>query len=284
MANGNTQHRTALSRYFSDIRAFKNLTRADEVCLSQKVRQGCGSSRDTLIRSNLGFVVKVATEYRGLGMPFEDLLNEGNLGLIEAADRYDSSKGTKFITYAIWWIRKSVLRALTERSTVVRIPGYQMRKVREIRQVENQLARQLGRMPRRDEISRQLDRSLSKIDETLQLRRSQVDIDARSEDDKGRPLAEVLADANQASAEEAMVEQEAHELVAAALRRLSTQERAVVAARFGLDGMAPMTLRQIGKQMQISRERVRQIECQAKDRIRNIVLARRRATFVPLDH
>ena len=142
---------TVLSRYFSEIRKYPLLTKKQEQGLARNVKKGCRDSLDELVKSNLSFVVKVASEYRNLGMPFEDMLNEGNIGLIEAAHRYDASKGTKFITYAIWWIRKSILKSLGEHSSLVRVPTYQMKKVREIRDAENSLRRSLGRKPKRDQ-------------------------------------------------------------------------------------------------------------------------------------
>ena len=118
-----------LSRYFAEIREYPLLTKEEEITLAQDITRGRNGALNDLIESNLSFVVKVASEYRNLGLPFEDLLNEGNIGLIEAAHRYDASKGTKFITYAIWWIRKSILKALSEHANLVRVPTYQMKKV-----------------------------------------------------------------------------------------------------------------------------------------------------------
>ena len=155
-------------------------------------KKGCKDSLNGLIESNLSFVVKVASEYRNLGLPFEDLLNEGNLGLIEAAHRYDASKGTKFITYAIWWIRKSILKALSEHSSLVRVPTYQMKKVREIRDVEANLSRRLGRRPRRDEISARLERSLAKVDQILQYSLREMSLDDKLGKDRDKPIASKL--------------------------------------------------------------------------------------------
>ncbi len=177
MRSSQSQHSATLARYFSDIRHYPPLTRERECALARNVKTGCKVSRDELVQANLSFVVKVASEYRNLGLPFEDLLNEGNLGLIEAAHRYDASKGTKFITYAIWWIRKSILKALSEHSSLVRVPTYQMKKVREIRDAENTLRRKLGRKPKREEISERLSKSVNKIDQTLQLKLREVSLD-----------------------------------------------------------------------------------------------------------
>ncbi len=266
---------TLLSRYFSEIRNYPLLTKEEELVLAENVRNGCKASLNELIESNLSFVVKVASEYRNLGLPFEDLLNEGNIGLIEAAHRYDASKGTKFITYAIWWIRKSVLKALSEHSNLVRIPNYQLKKVREIRDAEAILRRSLGRKPRRDEISRQLSKSVAKVDQVLQFNMREMSLDDKVGKDRETPISDFLEDKDRTSAEDDLLKQEASTLVTEALDHLSVQERTVVGFRFGLDTGKSLTLKEIGLKMGISRERVRQIECQAKTRLRKIFARRR---------
>jgi len=207
-----------LSRYFSEIRGYPLLSKDQEHVLAREVQnKGCQNSLNGLIESNLSFVVKVASEYRNLGLPFEDLLNEGNLGLIEAARRYDASKGTKFITYAIWWIRKSILKALSEHSSLVRVPTYQMKKVREIRDVEATLSRHLGRRPRRDEISKRLDRSLSKVDQILQFNLREMSLDDKFGKDRDKPVSDFLVDARSVNPEDDLIKREAITLVAEAL-------------------------------------------------------------------
>ena len=270
-----------LSRYFSEIRSYPLLTKDQEHSLAENVRKnGCKDSLNELIESNLSFVVKVASEYRNLGLPFEDLLNEGNLGLIEAAHRYDASKGTKFITYAIWWIRKSILKALSEHSTLVRVPTYQMKKVRELREAENSLRRKLGRKPRRDEISERLERSLSKVDQVLQFSMREMSLDDKMGRERDKPISDYLVDARSTNPESDLIKRESNGLVAEAMRHLSDQERTVLAHRFGISSGPPLTLKEIGEMMSISRERVRQIECQAKRRLRKL-FARKRLVKSP---
>jgi len=272
---------SVLSRYFSEIRLYPLLTKEQERRLARAVRKsGCRTSLNGLIESNLSFVVKVASEYRNLGLPFEDLLNEGNLGLIEAAHRYDASKGTKFITYAIWWIRKSILKALSEHSNLVRVPTYQMKKVREIRDAETTLSRKLGRKPRRDEISERLERSLSKVDQVLQFHMRELSLDDKLGQHRDKPIADFLVDAQSTSPEDDLIQRESGSLIAEALTHLSEQERKVIACRFGIAAGAPLTLKEIGEIMCISRERVRQIEFQAKTRLRKF-FARRRLASAP---
>jgi RNA polymerase primary sigma factor len=266
--------KSVLARYFHEIREFRSLSREEELELAENVRRGCDRSFEKLIEANLGFVVRVASEFRNLGLPFEDLLNEGNLGLIEAARRYDATKGTKFITYAIWWIRKSILRALAERSALVRLPSYQMKKVREIRRAEEVLRRVLGRKPWRSEISRSVERTESQVEQAMQFTQHSMSLDETAHSEGGNPISDSLIDEANDSVEEAMIRREDKGLIQEALGALSAQERFVVHHRFGIGGGPPATLRQIGDMMGVSRERVRQIEGHAKTKIRRFFAGR----------
>jgi RNA polymerase primary sigma factor len=275
MGTSRNAHNALLARYFHEIRSYPRLTREREVELAHHVEKGCESCRNQLVESNLSFVVKVASEYRNLGMPLEDLLNEGNLGLIEAASRFDASKGTKFITYAIWWIRKSILRALSERSTLVRVPGYQMKRVREIRDAESSLRRQLGRKPDREEISSRLRSDVSKIDQVLQFNMREVSLEHRVGREKDQTIQDYLPDERSPNAEDDMIQREDSCLVTEAVHELTEQEKSVVRYRYGLSGDRARTLKEVGELMNISRERVRQIEVKAKGRLRKIFDERR---------
>ena len=281
METTSKERSSVLSRYFSEIREYPLLTKDEELVLAEGVKNGDRAALNELIESNLSFVVKVSIEYRNLGLPFEDLLNEGNIGLIEAAHRYDASKGTKFITYAIWWIRKSILKALSEHSNLVRVPNYQMKKVREIRDAEASLRRSLGRAPERAEISQRLSKSVNKIDQVLQFSMREVSLDEKIGKDRDKPISDYLVDPACSSPEDDMIHRESSSLVGEAMSHLTEQERVVVAFRFGLAGGPPLTLKEIGEKMGISRERVRQIECQAKARLRKLFTKKRMAKSPP---
>jgi RNA polymerase primary sigma factor len=281
METTSKERSSVLSRYFSEIREYPLLTKDEELVLAEGVKRGDRAALNELIESNLSFVVKVSIEYRNLGLPFEDLLNEGNIGLIEAAHRYDASKGTKFITYAIWWIRKSILKALSEHSNLVRVPNYQMKKVREIRDAEASLRRSLGRAPEREEISQRLSKSVNKIDQVLQFSMREVSLDEKIGKDRDKPISDYLVDPASSSPEDDMIHRESSSLVGEAMSHLTEQERVVVAYRFGLAGGPPLTLKEIGEKMGISRERVRQIECQAKGRLRKLFTKKRMAKSPP---
>ena len=261
-----------VSRYLSEIREFPILSEEGERELSESLH-GRDKARALkgLIESNLAFVVKIVSEYPNPVLPFEDLLNEGNIGLIEAAHRFDPTRGTRFLSYAVWWIRKSILRALSEHRGQVRIPLSQMKNVRKVRATEQALVMMLGRMPEREEISRELRTTLAKIDKTLQTKRKELSLDDPIDWDDGTPISDRLVDRGSANPEEELLREETQELISLALKDLSHQERMVVISRFGLEGEETVTLREIGKRLGITAERVRQIEFQAMKRLRKAI-------------
>lgn len=273
---------SVLSQYFSEIRRFPLLSKAAEQDLARDIQKGDQQAVNNLVQSNLSFVAKVASEYRNLGMPFEDLLNEGNVGLIEAAHRFDADKDTKFISYAIWWIRKSILKALAEQTTTVRLPYSQMKKVKEIRKAEGALRNSLSRKPTREEISEHLQKNVEKIDRVLQHGVHEVSLDEPVGEEQETPLADCIRDVDRPSVEQGMLEREMVLGVSEAFEYLNEQQRTVISYRFGLNGRETLTLQDTGDRMGLSRERVRQIECQAKEKMRK-VFGKMRAIKKPAD-
>jgi len=262
------QLNSSTQRYLSEISRFPILSQEQERGVAAGVKQGSRHSLETLVQSNLSFVVKIACEYRNMGLSFEDLLNEGNVGLLEAARRYDAGKGTKFITYAIWWIRKSILKAMAEQTTLVRLPSYQIKKYRSISGAEAALTQKLGRRPERSEICDRLGERRECVDQVLRNRVRELSLDDRVGREQGNALADYLVDGNLESPEDNLIRSENTRLLHRALLVLNGQEREVLVGRFGLDGENGMTLREIGGVMSLSRERVRQIENQAKRKMR----------------
>jgi len=273
MAKGSTDRSSLISRYLHEISEFPLLTKDEEHAIArQMTRDG---TRDhtyhDLVKSNLSFVVKIASEYKNMGMPFEDLLNEGNIGLIEAAHHFDPSRGTKFITYAIWWIRKSILKSLSQHAAMVRIPNYQLKKVRNVRNTGRMLSRELGREADREEISKELRVTIAKIDEILQMKMREMSLDDKVGKDKDTPISDYLVDGRSVNPEDELIKHENQGLIRLALRNLSDQEQTVIINRFGLEGGRIFTLKEIGEKLGVSRERVRQIESQAKKRLRKVI-------------
>ena len=279
MVKPSTSKTSILSQYFSEIRNFPLLTRDEEKALARDIQRGKPQALENLVKSNLSFVAKVASEYRNLGIPFEDLLNEGNLGLIEAARRFDPEKNNKFISYAIWWIRKSILKALCEKSHVVRMPYSQIKKFKEIRKAEKALHRELGRAPNREEISEYLSKSITKIDKVLQYGVHETSLDVGVGEDQETPLAEILADTRACDPEERILDLETSDGLGEVYEQLSDQQKSVIAYRFGVNGGNPLTLQETGELIGVSRERVRQIENQAKARMRKLFIRRRRVNL-----
>ena len=273
MAKGSSDRNTCVSSYLREISEFPLLTKEEEHAIARKMSEAGapeGSYHD-LVKCNLSFVVKISSEYRNMGLPFEDLLNEGNIGLIEAAHHFDPTRGTKFITYAIWWIRKSILKALSQHAAMVRIPNYQLKKVRNVRNTGRMLSRELGREADREEISKELRVTIAKIDEILQMKMRELSLDDKVGRDKDTPISDYLVDGRSINPEDELIKHENQGLIRLALRNLTDQEQTVIINRFGLEGGRIFTLKEIGEKLGVSRERVRQIESQAKKRLRKAI-------------
>ncbi|MEK7798419.1 MAG: RNA polymerase sigma factor RpoD/SigA [Acidobacteriota bacterium] len=284
MANRSFERSSCVSKYLQEISEFPLLTKEEEHEVAVRMGETVGKdgSYHDLVKSNLSFVVKIASEYRNMGLPFEDLLNEGNIGLIEAAHHFDPSRGTKFITYAIWWIRKSILKALSQHSAMVRIPNYQLKKVRNVRNTERMLAKELGREADREEISKELRVTIAKIDEILQMKMRELSLDDKVGKDKDTPMSDYLVDGRSINPEDELIKNESQVVIRMALRSLTDQEQTVIINRFGLEGGRVFTLKEIGEKLGVSRERIRQIENQAKKRLRKLIARQQRSDGLTL--
>jgi RNA polymerase primary sigma factor len=272
MAGPYNEHSPSLSRFFKEISDFEPLSREREGTLASR---GDRRARDELVRSNLGFVVTVAKEYRSHGVPFEDLLHEGTLGLLEAARRFDGTKGVKFITYARWWIRKEILRALNEQTSLVTVPDHRKRMLRRIHIERETLERQLGRHLAWEELCAHSSRNTAEVERIRQAEHREVRIDdSEVNGGHGSGLFERLADPRDESAEDRMIRTQLRQRMTQALGLLSRRQRRILSGRFGLDGGRVQTLRELGVQEGISRERTRQIERESLKRLTKLMMRR----------
>ena len=278
MAKGSADRSTCVSKYLQEISEYPLLSKEQEHAIARRMNEAASGdpTYHDLVKSNLSFVVKIASEYKNMGLPFEDLLNEGNIGLIEAAHHFDPTRGTKFITYAIWWIRKSILKALSQHAAMVRIPNYQLKKVRNVKNTGRMLSRELGREADREEISKELRVTIAKIDEILQMKMREMSLDDKVGRDKDTPISDYLVDGRSVNPEDELIKHENHGLIRLALRNLTDQEQTVIINRFGLEGGRIFTLKEIGEKLGVSRERVRQIESQAKKRLKKNIAKHQR--------
>jgi RNA polymerase primary sigma factor len=228
---------------------------------------GLAGETEDLVTSNIRFVVRIAREYGNRGLPLEDLVNEGNVGLLEAARRFDPARGVTFLSYAVWWIRKSMIGAVARNAHIVHIPEYQRKRMRDLRNTGRALERALGREPGREEISRALDVPIAKVDRLLHFQVRKLSLDETAAGDQDTTLLEQLADDRSVSPEEEMARRQDRARLRVALRSLSGRELSVIVGRFGLDGGGVRTLRELARTLGLSREAVRLIEERARKRL-----------------
>lgn len=259
----------SLDVYLRDISRYPLITQADEVALAQRIRRGDQDALDTLVRSNLRFVVSVAKKYQNQGVSLADLINEGNLGLIRAAHKFDESKGIKFISYAVWWIRQAILQALAEQSRIVRVPLNRAGELHRIGRRTSALQQELGRDPTAGEIAEGMDIDVAEVERTLQISQAHVSLDAPMAPGEDNRLIDYLPDAAERSADAATMEHALTEGIETVFKSLRDREAKILRLYFGLDGPDPMTLEEIGAMMGITRERVRQIKEKALLRLRH---------------
>jgi len=260
----------SLATYLQEIRAFPLLTRADEEALARRIRNGDGEALNTLVCANLRFVVSVAKKYQKLGVSLGDLIDEGNLGLIRAAERFDETKGAKFISYAVWWIRQALLQALAEQAHTVRVPLSRASMLHTIGRRANVLRHELGREPTQQEVAAGLDIADEELASTMPIARSYVSLDAPIPGKEDAKLLDFLTDDVTPAPDESVVGDGLSDVVETALGRLRGREAKVLRLYFGFDGNEPMTLESIGASMGVTRERVRQIKERGLARLRSV--------------
>ena len=271
---------TTLDHYLRDISVYPLITREQEAALAVRIRAGDQAALDKLVRSNLRFVVSVAKKYQNQGVSLSDLVNEGNLGLIRAAHKFDETKEIKFISYAVWWIRQAILQALAEQSRMVRVPMNQAGTLYRIGRRVSKLQQTLEREPTPAEIAEGMDVSEAEVAKLVALTQAHVSLDAPLTPGEDTPLLDYLADEVSLAPDEQSHERALTQAIADSLARLKEREATILRLYFGIDEEEPMTLEQIGARLRITRERVRQIKEKALSRLRHTSRVRALESFL----
>mgnify|MGYP001810839983 FL=1 len=258
----------SLDKYLQEIGREELITVEDEVELAQRIRKGDQEALEKLTRANLRFVVSVAKQYQNQGLSLPDLINEGNLGLIKAAEKFDETRGFKFISYAVWWIRQSILQALAEQSRIVRLPLNQVGSLNKINKALSKFEQENERLPSPEELAVILDIPREKIADTLRVSGGHVSVDAPFVDGEDNNLLDVLPNTDSPNADRGLLNESLNKEIERALSTLTERERDIVKYFFGI-GSVEMTLEEIGEHFGLTRERVRQIKEKAIRRLRH---------------
>jgi RNA polymerase primary sigma factor len=258
----------SLDKYLQEIGKEELLSIDEEVELAQRIRKGDRKALERLTKANLRFVVSVAKQYQNQGLSLSDLINEGNVGLIKAAEKFDETRGFKFISYAVWWIRQSILQAIAEQSRIVRLPLNQVGSVNKITRALNEFEQENERRPNTGEIAERTDIPEEKIDEALKANGRHISVDAPFIDGEDNSLLDIMVNDNSPMADRELVRESLNAEINAALQILNERERNIITAFFGI-GQPEMTLEEIGTKYGLTRERVRQIKEKAIRRLRS---------------
>ena len=262
-AKAQNRRRTALELYLKDIAYNNLLTPQQEFDLAVRIRSGDRRSLEKMVESNLRFVITIAKEYQGRGLPLEDLIAEGNVGLVRAATRYDETVGVKFTTYAVWWIRQGILSALAEKARMVRLPVNKIKHLCRLERIASGLKQELGREPNTEEVARIAEMQPKQVQDLLDASRWHVSLDSPLEEGPDTSLLEIIEDKEAESPERVVMRRAMVEEIRSALETLSPREAQILKMYFGINGDDPMTLEQIGNQFSLTKERVRQIRDKA---------------------
>lgn len=264
-----TNRETAsLDKYLQEIGRVDLITADEEVALAQRIKQGDREALEKLTKSNLRFVVSVSKQYQNQGLSLPDLINEGNLGLIKAAQRFDETRGFKFISYAVWWIRQSILQALAEQSRIVRLPLNKIGSINKINKAYARLEQEFEREPNVTEIAELLDITEAEVKDSMRNSGRHISMDAPLVQDEDNNMYDVLKSDEVATPETALLYESLRKEIDRAMSTLSQKEADIIRLYFGLNGSHPMTLEEIGEKFQLTRERVRQIREKAIRRLK----------------
>ncbi len=273
MATEDSSPKGILRQYLEEIGRFPLLTPEEEITLAKKIALGDHAALKTLVESNLRFVVKTAKRYRGLGLSFEDLINEGNLGLLEGAKRFDPSKKVRFLTYAVWWIRQAILHALADQGASVRLPQRQVNLLHSLRRAQKEMSSTLHREPTVSELARAMAVEPDTV-RNLQVRnQKELSLDEFLGEDENVRRSDHFVRPDGPKVESNLMEEMRKDLLSSLLDQLDPREKVVLEYRYGLGGEEPLTLKTIGERLDLSRERIRQIQANALKRLRHLCRA-----------
>jgi RNA polymerase primary sigma factor len=272
--------RNSLSTYLREISRIPLLTREEEISLAQKVRAGDQEAMKKLVESNLRFVVTIANKYRACGISLLDLINEGNIGLIEAAKRFDPEKGVKFISYGVWWIRQSIMQALAEQCGSVRLPLKQAGLLYKIRERHARMAKEEGKEPQIEDLAKSMEMEVPEVEEILRVSRKALSLESPISEDSDTIYLDLMTSDTIPSVDHDLIKNSLNTEVEKLLKDLSEREEKVIRMRFGIGTDGPMTLEKVGERLGLSRERIRQIEKKAKKKLLKKAKVRMLADFL----
>ena len=259
----------SLDLYLREIGSTPLINAEQEVRLARRIKQGDNSALEALTKANLRFVVSVAKNYQNQGLSLADLINEGNIGLIKAAKRFDETRGFKFISYAVWWIRQAILQALAEQSRIVRLPLNRVGTLHKIGKISSSLEQTYGRIPSPNEIAKELELSENEVSDTLKISNTHLSLDQPFSVSEDNSLIDILEDEYQPGPDEALLDMSLRLEIDKALDTLTPREAEVINLYFGLNSEKALTLEEIGSRFSLTRERVRQIKEKAIRRLRH---------------
>lgn len=260
-----------LSLYLSDAKKEKLLTREEEIEIVQKVKEGCPKSRAKLIKSNIRFVISIAKKYQNNGITLEDLISEGNIGLVIAADRFEPDKGYHFISYAVYWIKQSILKAINEKSRLIRLPLNKANELITVERIIHNMYYKEGKEPNIEEIAEILNKNKEDIAHLINVSDNYVSLNSVSiHSDSDESLADIVEDKKNQKPDQKLIDKDLSDILSKAIANLTETEYKIIKYRYGLDDTEPKTLKEIGLEFNLTKERIRQIEKRALRKMKHI--------------